>query len=162
MTQRELLEILRKDEPRMDIGTLSRIETGFVLPASEEVLEALEKALQAPREDLFEGVEVFAMKDTRPQRKADTAWVASFLEYGKAYAVTRKELAERMGLSDRAMREKLEAARADGLVICCDQDGKGYYLPDTQEEILRQYIQSRNRTMSQLRQQKYLRARMQA
>lgn len=31
-----------------------------------------------------------------------------------------------------------------------------------QEEIRRQYIQSRNRTMSQLRQQKYLRARMQA
>lgn len=41
MTQRELLEILRQDEPRMDIGTLSRIETGFVLPASEAVLEAL-------------------------------------------------------------------------------------------------------------------------
>ena len=162
MKQYELLDLLRKTDPRMDIGTLSRIERGYVLPASEAILAALERHLQAPRSDLFEGVEVFAIETTKAENKANTALVAGALGYGKKNAVTRHELAEKLGTSDRKMRKMLEEARQDGLTVCCDQDGCGYYLADTQDELRRQYIQNNNRAMSILRQQKYIRERLKA
>ena len=55
------------------------------------------------------------------------------------------------------MREWLESAKKDGLLIANDQDGKGYYQPVTEEEIRRQEAQMKNRIMTQLRQLKYLR-----
>lgn len=162
LTQDALLQMLRKADPRMDAGTLSRIETGFVLPASEAILEALERALQAPRDDLFEGVEVFAIEGSKAPVDRITWLVAEAVPLGKEKAISRRDLAGKLGVCDRTMREWLEIARNDGLVIANDQDGLGYYRPVTDEEIRRQYVQSRNRTMSQLRQQKYLRARLRA
>lgn len=160
MTQRDLLEILKKTEPRLDIGTLSRIETGLALPASEELMAALAMALQAPQSDLFDGLEIFCVEGTKATVKAVTWLVAAAVPEGKKNAVTRAELASKLGVCDRTMREWVETARSDGLPICNDQDGKGYYQPETPEEIERQYRQSRSRTLAQLKQQKYLRARM--
>lgn len=160
MKQNELLNLIRQVDPRMDIGTLSRIENGFVLPASEECMAALEKALQAPRCDLFEGLEVFAIEDAKRPVGRITMMVADAVPEGKRNAISRKELAERLGVSDRRAREWLEIAKLDGLAIANDQDGKGYYQPVTADECRRQYAQNRNRAMSILRQQKWLKARM--
>ena len=157
MTQQELLAKLRETDPRIDIGTLSRIENGYVLPASEEILTALERHLQAARSDLFEAVEVFAVSGTKAPVGRITMLVADAVPEGKENAISRKELAEKLGVCDRTMREYLENAKLDGLVIANDQDGKGYYQPVTEEEIHRQLIQIRNRTMTQLAQMKYLR-----
>lgn len=150
MKQADLLAIIREVEPRIDIGTLSRIENGYVLPASEEVMTALERGLQAPRGDLFDSMTVFAVENAKAPRAAITDRVASVLDYGKDYAVSREELAGRLGTSDRGMRRMLEEARMDGLAVCCDQDGKGYYLADTPEEYRRQYYQARSRAMKLL------------
>ena len=160
MTQRELLDLLKQADPRMDMGTLSRIENGYVLPASEAILASFERHLQAPRSDLFEGVEVFAIEGTKAPVGAITLLVADTVPEGKKNAISRKELAERLGVCHRTAREWLELARADGLVIANDQDGKGYYQPVTADECSRQYAQNRNRAMSILRQQKWLKARM--
>jgi len=162
LKQRDLLDLLRQTDPRMDIGTLSRIENGYVLPASEDVLAALERHLQASRDDLFDAMTVFAVPNKRPVKEANTGLVASFLGYGKQNAVGRAELASAMGVSDRKMRKLIEEAREDGLVICHDQDGGGYYLADTREELRRQLKRNNSRAMSILRQQKYIRARLDA
>ena len=162
MKQYELLALLKDTDPRMDIGTLSRIENGYVLPASEDVLAALERHLQAPRSDLFEEVEVFAVKDTKAPVGRITMLVADAVPEGHQNAISRRELAERLGVSDRRARQYLELAKLDGLVIANDQDGCGYYQPVTDEEIERQWKQNQSRAMSILRQQKYLRARRQA
>ena len=156
MTQQQLLAKLKEYEPRLDIGTLSRIESGICLP-SEAVLEGLERHLQATRSDLFSGLEIFCVETTKTPIGAVTWLVAEAVPEGKANAISREELAAKLGVKDRTMREWLENARLDGLVIANDQDGKGYYQPVTEEEINRQLIQIRNRTMTQLAQMKYLR-----
>lgn len=160
MKQYELLALLKETDPRMDIGTLSRIESGYVLPASQDVLAALERHLQAPRSDLFNGLEIFCVENTKAPVGAFTALIASVVPEGHENAITRKDLAETLGVTDRTARQWLEIAKADGLVIANDQDGKGYYRPVTPEECRRQWQQNQRRAMSILRQQKYLRERM--
>ena len=157
MKQADLLALLKETDPRMDIGTLSRIENGYVLPASEEVLAALERHLQAPRSDLFEAVEVFAAENVKAPVGRITWLVADAVPEGKANAISRQELAEKLGVCDRTMREWLENAKKDGLPIANDQDGTGYFQPVTPEEIERQLAQLRNRAMSLLVQMKWLR-----
>lgn len=159
MKQYELLALLKETDPRMDIGTLSRIESGYVLPASQDVLAALERHLQAPRSDLFEDVEVFAVQDTKAPVGRITMLVADAVPEGHDNAISRRELADRLGVSDRRARHYLELAKLDGLVIANDQDGKGYYQPVTAAEIERQMRQNQSRAMSLLVQNKYLRRR---
>jgi transcriptional regulator with XRE-family HTH domain len=156
MTQRDLLAKLKGYEPRLDIGTLSRIESGICLP-SKEVLEGLETALQASRYDLFNSLEIFSAEDTEAVPGRITYIVEGAVPEGKENAISREELAAKLGVSDRTMREWLESAKKDGLLIANDQDGKGYYQPVTEEEIRRQEAQMKNRIMTQLRQLKYLR-----
>ena len=160
LRQADLLALLKETDPRMDIGTLSRIENGQVLPASEELLAALETHLQAPRSDLFNGLEIFCVENTKAPVGAFTALIASVVPEGHENAITRKDLAEALGVTDRTARQWLEIAKADGLVIANDQDGKGYYQPVTPDECRRQWQQNQRRAMSILRQQKYLRERM--
>lgn len=159
MTQQELLSKLKEYEPRLDIGTLSRIESGICLPSSA-VLEGLERHLQASRSDLFNGMEIFCIESTKTPIGAVTLIVADAVPEGKANAISREELAEKLGVSDRKMRFMLEQARADGLAIANDQDGRGYYQPVSEAEISRQLAQNNNRAMSILVQNKYLRARL--
>ena len=160
MQQKELLALLREDDPRIDIGTLSRMEHGFVLPTSEELLASLEKHLQADRSELFNNLEVFAIENTKSHREANTDVVAGALKYGKQNAIKREELCEILGVSDRQMRKMIEDAKRDGLVVCSDQDGNGYFLADTKDEYRRQYWQTYNRAMSLLVQLKYSRQGM--
>ena len=60
-------------------------------------------------------------------------------------------------IPDRTMRKMIENARQEGLVICNGQDGSGYFLPTSREELKRQYNQNESRAMSIMRQQKYIR-----
>lgn len=159
MQQKELLSLLRQDEPRLDPGTFSRIENGFVLPTSEELLTSLEKHLQTSRSDLFNGLEVFAIECSELPREANTDVVANALGYGKKNAIKREELCEKLGVSDRKMRRMIEQARRDGLVVCNDQDDDGYYIADTPDEYDRQYRQIHDRAMSLLVQLKYMRGK---
>ena len=46
------------------------------------------------------------------------------------------------------------------MVICNAQDGEGYFLPRTKEDLERQYRQNQNRALAILRQQKHIRRRL--
>lgn len=157
LQQKDLLAMLREDEPRLDAGTLSRIENGFVLPVSEELLTSLEKHLQTTRSDLFSGVEVFAIECSNFPREANTDVVAGVLKYGKKNAIKREELCEKLGVSDRKMRKMLERAKRDGLAVCNDQDNDGYYIADTPEEYDREYQRIYSRAMCMMVELKHYR-----
>jgi len=86
--------------------------------------------------------------------------IESYIPHGKANAITGRELQERLQIDDRLVRKHVEHARRGGIVICNDQDGRGYYKPESIEEIERQYRQNRSRAMSILVQQKHLRRRL--
>lgn len=158
LQQKELLTLIRQDEPRMDIGSLSRIENGFLLPASEKVMMSLCKHLQAAPSDLFSGVEIFAIEMAEFPREANTDVLAGVLKYGHKNAIKREELCEILGVSDRKMRKMVERAKRDGLAICNDLDDDGYYIADTPEEYDRQYQRIYHRAMSMMVQLKHYQA----
>ncbi len=158
LQQKQLLRLIQQDEPRMDVGSLSRIENGFLLPASEKVLASLEKHLQAPRSDLFSSVELFVIEMQEMPIEENTSLLASVLKYGHKNAISREKLCERLGVSDRKMRKMVERARRDGLAICNDLDDDGYYIADTPEEYDRQYRRIYDRAMSMMVQLKHFRA----
>ena len=64
--------------------------------------------------------------------------VADLIPAGKVNAISRKTLVAITGIPDREVRERIENARAAGALICNDQDGQGYYLAESREEIQRQ------------------------
>ena len=158
LQQKELLRLIQQDEPRMDVGSLSRIENGFLLPASEKVLASLEKHLQASRSDFFSGMEIFCIECQEFPIEENTSLLASVLKYGHKNAIKREELCEKLGVSDRKMRKMVERARRDGLAICNDQDDDGYYIADDPSEYDRQYRRIYDRAMSMMVQLKHFRA----
>ena len=72
------------------------------------------------------------------------------MKTGKANAISRKELSNALCLPDRTVRALIEDARAAGVLICNDQDGRGYYLAETKDEIERQFRRDKARAMSLL------------
>lgn len=76
---------------------------------------------------------------------------------GKDKAISRKQLSQSMDMSDRAMRELIEKARGEGCMILNAQDGRGYYLPSSTEDILKQYKQDTHRALSILKRRKHMR-----
>lgn len=76
---------------------------------------------------------------------------------GEDNAVSGAYLSSRLGMSDRAVRRAIEAARAEGLLICNAQDGKGYYQSRDVAALKRQYRQDTSRALSILKRRKPLR-----
>lgn len=74
--------------------------------------------------------------------------VLACLMHGKDLANTRQWISMHTGIHDRKVREIIEELRNDGHLICNLQDGNGYFLAETTEEILQQYKQDCNRAMS--------------
>lgn len=63
----------------------------------------------------------------------------SLLPHGKANAIGRDDLARRLQIPDRSVRRIMETLRDRGVMICNDQDGKGYYIACSTDEVERQY-----------------------
>lgn len=74
-----------------------------------------------------------------------TTKLLSILGIGKEHAVKREDLALLMEMSDAEMRKAVCLARLEGVCINNDQDGDGYYLAHTIEELRRQYQQTERR-----------------
>lgn len=55
-------------------------------------------------------------------------------------------------MKDRDLRSRIELARREGLCIANAQDGKGYFIPATKEEVTAQIRQVRARALSLLAQ----------
>lgn len=71
--------------------------------------------------------------------------------------ITREDLCAILGLPDRTVRKVIEQARQEGLVIANRQDGKGYFLPSSKEDLEALYNQNQSRALAILSQQKHIR-----
>lgn len=60
-------------------------------------------------------------------------------------------------MRDRALRLRIELAKRDGLPIANAQDGKGYFIPATKEEVTAQIRQVKSRALALLSQLRVLR-----
>lgn len=74
--------------------------------------------------------------------------VVSHIPWGAENAIRRTTLCTLTGLCDREMRKQIEIARKCEVLICNDQTGSGYYLPNDLDQIERQYRQDTARAMS--------------
>lgn len=82
------------------------------------------------------------------------------IPFGKENAIRREMLSNELGISDRAMREAIEQARADGMMIINIGDGSGYYQTNNLEEIAAQYHKDTARALSVLKRRKPMRDRL--
>ena len=87
----------------------------------------------------------------------NTGAVAAAIPFGRENAISRAALAQKLGMSDRKMRDAVEDARLDGLIIINTQNGGGYFQTTDLDEMKRQYAQDTARAMSILRRRKPLR-----
>lgn len=95
-------------------------------------------------------------------KKMSAEALAEYIPYDKENAITRRDLARRVDMNDRIVRELIEQARREGEFICNDQDGQGYYRTDDLDILERQYRQDRKRALSILARQKHLRKYLKA
>lgn len=86
----------------------------------------------------------------------------SAIPFGRENAIDRFALQERMGISDRKVRQLIEDARNAGLFIINNSDGRGYYQTTDLDEMERSYRSDRKRALSILRRQKALRRTLKA
>lgn len=82
--------------------------------------------------------------------------IENYIPYGKENAVGRYALAQITGLSDRGVRKEIQEARGRGVFIINDQNGSGYYLATSVQEIERQYRQDTARAMEILKRRKHM------
>ena len=87
--------------------------------------------------------------------------IMTFIPYGRENAIPRQTLVFLLGLPDRRVRQLIQEARDRGELILNAQDGRGYYTSDDISELDRQYRSNYNRARAILRQQKYIRRRLQ-
>jgi len=70
------------------------------------------------------------------------------IPHGKENAISRRELRERTGMTDRKMRAAIATARADGEFIINNQDGRGYYMTDDLMELKEFYDSNHARAIN--------------
>lgn len=75
--------------------------------------------------------------------------VITYIKTGRANAVTRAQLVNLTGLSDRKVRKKIEHYRNCGIPIMSASDGQGYWLATTTAEIERFLREADNRARAQ-------------
>lgn len=88
--------------------------------------------------------------------------LAQKVPFGRENAISRKLLARELGICDRRMREAVEQARADGLMIVNNGDGSGYYQTEDLDELFRQYKRDTAGAMAILRRRNPLREKLKA
>ena len=76
----------------------------------------------------------------------ETERLLEHLRYGERNAKTQNDLALEMGVTPLSVRQMVHNARiTDNIVICNYRDGFGYFLPETQDEVFRQYKKTLHR-----------------
>lgn len=157
LTQAQLAEKVRNVDPTADQTMISVLERGELYPG-ERLRDALCAVLECTEADLYDGVEAFFVPAEDKELSDETLAIGYLLDlYG---TITRENLAALLMKPDRAARKAVEKARQEGLVIANRQDGKGYFLPETEADLNALYKQNQSRALAILRQQKYIRRRM--
>ena len=166
MTQAELAAKIRHADPTADQTMISVLERGQLYP-SEALRDALCEALECTEAELYDGIEAFFVPaDERDF--SDTTLILSqiFTERTGTHKYISREylrslFAQKIGavVSDRTLRRAIERARQEGMIICNAQDGCGYFLPNTYEDLDRQELRNTHRALAILRQNKFIRRR---
>lgn len=161
LTQPELSAELKKVDPRIDVAMVSRFEQGVCLP-TPAVAERIELVLQATMDELYgTDDELYSLRQNAEKSAPD--WINAFVAHiplGKGNAVSRAQLSELTGLSDRAVRKMIQQARQYGYLIINDCDGRGYFQSDNPDEWEKHYKRETARAMTVLRVRKCLRQRL--
>lgn len=159
LSQPQVSALLKKADPRMDVGMVSRFENGVCLP-TPEVLVAVEAVLQAPAAELYDDAALAAIHQDKPcleELPQATQATLDAVPFGRKNAIARKALCAKLGLPDRKVREHIEQARRAGHIIINEQTGRGYFRSDDLDDIEIQYRQDTSRAMSILARRKALR-----
>lgn len=168
MTQAELARAVRYADPTADQTMISVLERGELYPG-EKLRDALCAVLHVTEAQLYDGVEAFFVPAQEKEFSDGTEILAAIFDAmadrNQKYITRghlRREIQNWTGeiLSDRKMRRMIETARQEGMVIANDQDGLGYFIPETEEELKRLFNQNQSRALSILRQQKHIRRRL--
>lgn len=131
LSQTELANRIAHEYPTVTQMTISVLENGAIYP-SEKLRDAICEALECDESDIYDGVEAMFIPAEDVEISETTEQIAMVLRYGKT---DRKVLAQLLGVPDRKMRRLIEKARKEGLPVCNEQNGEGYYLADTREDI---------------------------
>ena len=82
-------------------------------------------------------------------RKSQTENLLALLPEGRENAVSMRELADRLGIDQRALRAAILQAREAGEIIA--GDSAGYYRPADKTELRKYYFAARKRSLSGLK-----------
>lgn len=141
-SQRELAEILAKADPRIDQALVSKMNTGVCLP-SEAIVRYLCGLMHWPSDAFLDpdGEIIPPHVKTAPKWPIYEHLLIALEGSSESYPYSREYLAKRLGITDRALRRMKEEAIADGCIIGSSSYSKGatkgYYLPQTRDELLR-------------------------
>ena len=105
----------------------------------------------------FEWVQEILDEFDKPEEELSPIHQNVLDNIGYGYTITREELCDITGLSDRQVRKIIEDLRRE-YVILNDQNGWGYYKSHNALKILKYYRQELARAMSILRRLKPMRA----
>ena len=158
-TQPEISTYLKRVDPRMDVGMVSRFENGACLP-TEAVADALCTVLQATKAQLWGEEKTQEMQRANDEQKAVVELISRTVPFGRENAIKREELARALQVNDRQARHYIGIARLNGVIIANDQDGGGYFQTDKIEDIVKQYKQETSRAMTILSRRKAIRERL--
>ena len=165
MTQAELAAKVRHADPTVDQTVISVLERGQLYP-SESLRDALCDALGCTEAELYDGIEAFFVpSDDREFSETTKILAEIFTERTGKYKYISREYLRRLfcekagAKTDRDLRRAIERARQEGMVICNAQDGNGYFLPNTYEELDAQEKRNTSRAIAILRQNKFIRRR---
>ena len=166
LSQTALAEMVKHADPTASQMTISVLESGELYP-SEKLRDALCEALNCAEEDLYDGVEAMFVPAVENEMSKTTEILAEIFAENKGDRKINREvlrfiLSAKMHaqVSDRQMRHYIEIAKQEGLVIGNDQDGRGYYIPETLKELEITYRQNQSRALAILKQQKHIRRKM--
>ena len=95
-------------------------------------------------------------KQTGNMTEAEYMPVVNHIPHGRKNAISRERLASEMKMTDRYVRECIEAARRDGVFIVTAAEHGGYYIATDIDEIERQYRIDHARALSVLSRLKYM------
>ena len=157
LSQKELAALIQDVEPRIDVGMISRFETGVCLP-TPIVARALAKCLSTSVRNLFgEEGQTYIYEVTAAEEPVEPLpfVIEDLLNELGPTPRTRQDLRRALDISDRKLRERIAKARELGYVIV--NKGEGYFIPEDLSDMTQFYFTERKRALSILRGLKRLR-----
>lgn len=151
LSQKELAALIQDVEPRIDVGMISRFETGVCLP-TPIVARTLAKCLSTSVRNLFgkEGqTYIYEVNAEETPVEPLPFVVEELVNELTEWPRSRRDLCEALDMNDRQLRKLIAEARSYGYVIV--NHGDGYYKTTDENEMAGFYRTEYSRAMSILK-----------